>query len=432
MQGDPDSLPELVLTAGAKDDGKRGGEDGMESLTKCCAGLDVHRATVVCTLIKEEEGDTQRETREVATFRRDLERMADWLKTQDVGLAVMEATGVYWKSVFEALEEAQLSAFVVNARHVKNVPGRKTDVQDSEWLAELARCGLLRPSFIPPRDLRELRLVTRYRRKLTGYLAGEKNRLHKVLDDCGVRLGSVVSDIDGVSARKMIGALADGKKSPQEISGLAMGRLRDKRDQLTISLEGHVSARHRFVLRRIQNHIRWMEKQMEAIDGQVVAAMEPYSREWELLQTIPGIDRIGAAMLLSEIGVDMSRFGNKDRLCSWVGVCPGNNESAGKKRSGRTRKGNVYVRQLLCEAANSAIRTESQFKGFYKGLVIRRGHKRAIVAVAHKILEVIFAVLKKKEPYKDPKIDYEALSVQRNAPRWINKLKKYGCLPVHC
>lgn len=405
----------------------------MESLTRCCAGLDVHRATVVCTLIREDdEGGIHKETREVSTFRRDLQAMADWLKAKGVELAVMEATGVYWKTVFEALEDADLPAFVVNARHVKNVPGRKTDVQDSEWLAELARCGLLKPSFIPPRDLRELRLLTRYRRKLTGYVAGERNRLHRVLDDCGVRLGNVVSNVDGASARKMIKAIADGKKSPQEIAGLAMGRLREKRDEIIISLEGHVSDRHRFILRRIQNHIKWMEKQIEEIDCLIVTAMEPYKEEWEFLQTIPGIDRMGAAMLLSEIGVDMTRFGNKDRLCSWVGVCPGNNESAGKKRSGRTRKGNVYVRQLLCEAANSAIRTESQFKGLYKGLAIRRGHKRAIVAVAHKILEVIFVLIKKKEPYRDPKIDYEALMVQRNAPRWINKLKKFGCLPIHC
>jgi transposase len=216
--------------------------------------------------------------------------------------------------------------------HVKKVPGRKTDVQDSEWLAELARCGLLRASFIPPKDLRQLRLLTRYRRKLSGYLAGEKNRLHKILDDCGVRLGCVVSDIDGVCARKMILALVEGKKGPEEIARLACGRLKAKQPEIILALDGRMSDRHRFLLRRIESHIRWLEKQMGQIDSQVVAAMEPYVKEWELMQTIPGIDEISAAMLLAEIGTDMTRFGSSDKLSSWAGMCPGNNETAGKKK----------------------------------------------------------------------------------------------------
>jgi len=305
----------------------------MEALAKCCAGLDVHKALVVCTLLKEcPTGEIVKETREYSTFRVELERLAKWLKDAEVELVVMESTGIYWKTVYETLEDSEVKTFIVNARHVKNVPGRKTDVGDSEWLAELARCGLLRASFIPPRDFRQLRLLTRYRRKLSGYLAGEKNRINKVLDDGGIRLGCVVSDIDGVSARNMIKALIEGQEMPKEIAELAVGRLKAKKPEIMMALEGRLSDRHRFLLSRIQSHIGWLERQIKEIDSQVVAAMKPHIKELGLLQTIPGIDKNSAAMLLAEIGVDMSRFGNKDRLSSWAGMCPGNNESAGKKR----------------------------------------------------------------------------------------------------
>jgi transposase len=302
-------------------------------ILKCSAGLDVHKATVVCTVIKEmADGALKKATREYPTFRKDLQGLAAWLRGEGVERAVMESTGIYWRSVFEALEDVGVTAYVVNARYVKNVPGRKTDVQDSEWLAELCRCGLLRASFIPPRDLRELRLLTRYRRKLSGQLAGEKNRLQKVLDSCGIRLGCVVTDINGVSAQRMIDALIEGEKAPMEIAEMALGRLRDKKRDIRLSLDGRLSDRHRFLLIRIRNHIQWLIKSIQEIDDQVVAAMKPYQEEWRLMQTIPGIDQIGAAMLLAEIGVDMRRFGKKDRLSSWAGMCPGNNESAGKKK----------------------------------------------------------------------------------------------------
>ena len=396
----------------------------LEAMINSCAGLDVHRRQVVCTLIK----DAGRTTREYPTFDRELKELAHWLKGEEVELAVMESTGIYWKAVFACLEQAGIEGRVVNARHVKQVPGRKTDVCDSEWLAELAQCGLLRSSFIPPRDLRELRLLTRYRRKLSGMLSGEKNRLHKVLDDAGIRLGCVVSDIDGVSARAMVEALIQGGSTPEEIAEKALGRLKEKKDALQLALEGEISDRHRLVLQKVLGHVKWLQRQIAIIDGQIVAAMKPYQEEWKLLQTIPGLDVVSAAMLIAEIGVDMTRFGSKDRLCSWSGICPGNNESAGKRKSGRIRKANPYVRSLLCEAANSARKTQSQFQGLYKGLVIRRGHKRAVVAVGHRILQLVYIVLSRKEPCKDPEVDYEALVVHRNAPRWLAALDKYGYL----
>ncbi|MBF0525917.1 MAG: IS110 family transposase [Deltaproteobacteria bacterium] len=230
------------------------------------------------------------------TFSHDLGKLADHEKQEGVELAVMESTGIYWKTVYAALEDAGINVLVVNALHVKKVSGRKTDVTDSEWLAELGRCGLLRPSLIFPRDIREIRLMTRYRVKMVGYLAGQKNRLHKVLDDCGVRLGSVVSDIDGVSARRMIDALIKGDKTPEEIAGLACGQLHKKEKDIILSLESNISDRHRFLLRRVWNHIRFLEKEIEEMECQIVAAMKPYEQEWRLVQTIPGIDEIGAAI----------------------------------------------------------------------------------------------------------------------------------------
>jgi transposase len=396
----------------------------LEAMVGSCAGLDVHRQQVVCSLVR----DNGTQTREYPTFTRELKQLARWLDAEQVDLAVMESTGIFWKSVYACLEEAGIRSYVVNARHVKQVPGRKTDVLDSEWLGELGRCGLLRPSFIPARDLRELRLLTRYHRKLTGMLSAEKNRLHKILDDAGIRLGCVVSDIDGASARAMVETLIKGGSTPEQIAQKALGKLRKKRGELELALEAQISDRHRVVLQAISEHLKWLRRQIAFTDGQIFAAMKPYEEEWRLLQTIPGLDSLSAALLIAEVGVDMSRFGASERLCSWAGMCPGNQESAGKRKTGKTRKGNGYVRSLLCEAANSARKTESQFQGLYKGIVIRRGHKRAIVAVGHKILQLVYIVLSRKEPYKDPQIDYEALVVHRNAPRWLAALEKYGYL----
>jgi len=358
----------------------------------------------------------------------DLVEMAKWLSSYPIELSVMESTSVYWKSPFEVLEEAGIPVFVVNARHIKNVPGRKTDVKDSEWLANLARCGLLRNSFIPPRDIRELRMVTRYRRKLVGMRASEKNRLQKVLEDGGIRLSCVVSDIDGVSAKEMIASLIEGTFRPENLVKMARGQLKKKTLELTHSLEANLSDRHRFLLKQVRGHIEALNEQIKEIDSQIVAAMEPYKQEWQALQTIPGIDSIGAAMLLTEIGKDMSRFGNADRLCSWAGICPGSYESAGKRKGGRTLRANVYIKTLLCEFAQSARRSNSQFKSRYEALVVRRGYKRSIIAVAHQILRVVFHVIKNKAPYKDPQIDYKQLIVNRNASRWIRTLKEYGYL----
>jgi transposase len=370
-------------------------------------------------------------TREFKSFQEELLKLKDWLLSEKCEIAAMESTSVYWRSTFEALEAAWILVVLVNARHVKGVPGRKTDIQDSEWLATLAAHGLLRPSFIPPRDIREIRLLTRYRRKIGFMMASEKNRLQKILDDSGVRLGCVVSDIDGVSARKMIDALIENKSGPDEIAKMAVGSLKKKEADLAKSLVSKISDRHRVLMTAIKKHIDVLKLQLSELDSQIETAMQCYRVEWQLLQTVPGIDKIGAAMLLAEVGVDMASFGNSERLCSWAGVSPGNNQSAGKRKSGKTNPGNVYLKSFLCEAANSAKKTNSQFKSRYESLVIRRGHKKATMALAHKILEVAFILIKKKVPYQDPNIDYDKLVVDRNAPRWLKMLEKYGYLKAN-
>jgi transposase len=398
----------------------------VEPIVKRCAGLDVHKMSVVATvLIEQGEGNLVEQTRAFGTFHHDRQALCDWLKEQRIELAVMESTGTYWKSIYAALEAAGLPSYVVNARHVKRVPGRKTDVGDSQWLASLARFGLLRPSFIPPVDLRELRLITRHRMKLKGQLASEKNRLQKVLDDAGIRLGGVVSDIHGVSAQAMIDGLIAGQPVAKLVT-YAKGRLQAKQTLLAAALDEPLSEHHRLLLQELHRHIGFLEQQLQTLDEQIFAAMVPYQRSWQLLQTIPGIDELSAALLIAELGVEMSRFGSAEQLAAWAGMCPGQNESAGKRKPVRARKGNRVLRQILCEVANAACKTKSQFKGKYQALVIRRGHKRSIIALGHKILRVMYAVLSSQQPYRDPGIDYEALVVAKNAPRWLKALEKYG------
>jgi transposase len=392
-------------------------------------GLDIHQAQVTaCAIIGNPDGTVEVERRQFGGFKKDRRALADWCATWQPDAVVMESTGIYWKSPYAALEQVGIRAQVVNARHVKQVPGRKTDVGDAEWLAMLARAGLLRGSFVPPAPLRELRLIARQRQKLVGMLASEKNRLHKVLTDGGIRLGVVVSDIHGQSARAMIKALIQGA-TPQEVLSLASHRLKASREEILDALQGDLSACHRFVLDEVMHHIEALEAQIARFDTRLLDGLAPQQHALALLQTLPGVDTIGAALLLVEIGDDMKAFGSADRLASWAGLCPGNNESAGKRKSGRTRKGNPYVRRVLCECAHAASRTQCALRTKFQNLVVRRGHKRSIIALAHKMLRIIYFMLSRGTYYRDAATDYEALSVQRNAARWIKKLIKFGFLP---
>ena len=400
-------------------------ESHLETLHKRVAGIDVHRMKhVVTVLIEDEDGNLTRHTREFGGFKRDLKALAAWLVEMRVERVILESTGIYWKSVHARLEETGLVLWVVNAHHVKHVPGRKTDVADSEWLAQLGRYGLVRPSFIPPKDLRELRLVSRYRQKLVRTRAAETNRLHKLLDDAGIKLGGLVADIHGKAASAIVEGLIDGL-APTELIKLS-GRLKASREDLLASIEGDLSARHRWVLQAIRAHLRELDGHLEKLDAYLRDAMVPYAEAWIRLQTLPGIDEMAAAMILIEMGDDLSRFGNASRFASWAALCPGNNESAGKKKSGKTRKGNTMLRYLLCEAANGAIRTASVFRDKYRGLVVRRGHNKAIVAIAHKLIRTIWFMFTRRQPYHDSGFDYAAANVKKNAPRWIKALKTHG------
>ena len=393
-------------------------------------GLDVHQAQITaCAILEEADGETRIEQRQFGAFKKDRRALAARAAALNPDEVVMESTGIYWKSPYAALEAVGIRATVVNARHVKQVPGRKTDVGDAQWLATLARAGLLRGSFVPPAKLRELRVISRQRQKLVSLLAAEKNRMHKVLTDAGIRLGVVVSDIHGQSARAMIKGILDGL-APDEVLNLASRRLKASREELHDALQGELTASHVFVLDELLRHIEELEARIVRFDARLLAELASEHNALALLQTLPGVDAIGAAMLLVEIGSDMSVFATPDRLASWVGMCPGNNESAGKRKSGRIRKGNPYVRRLLCEFAHAASRTRSAFQSKFQSLIVRRGYKRAIVALAHKMLRTIFFMLKRGEYYRDSATNYEQLSVQRNASRWIKALTRFGFIPA--
>ena len=396
-------------------------------------GLDVHQAQIsACAMLEQADGTVTIERREFGCFKRDRTALADWARSHNPEVVVMESTGIYWKSPYAALERVGIAAWVVNARHVKAVPGRKTDVADAQWLASLARAGLLRASFIAKADMRHLRLIARQRQKLGGMLASEKNRLHKILTDAGVRLGVVVSDLNGKSARAMIKALIAGKSVP-EVLNLASNRLKATREVIFEALQAdELTGAHRFCLGEIMAHIEYLEACMARFDAELLRSLSlaGYEPALLLLQTMPGIDLMGAAMLIVEIGDDMSVFGSAQRLASWVGMCPGNNESAGKRGSGRTRKGNAWVRRLLCEFAQAGARSRCAFKDKFKALSVRKGHKRSIVALAHKMLRTIYALLSKRTHYVDKTVDYEALTVARNAPRWLKMLTKHGFVPA--
>jgi transposase len=398
----------------------------LTPIYKRVIALDVHQAKITaCAIVEHDDGRQEMTKLDFGAFRRDRRALAQWTLQIGPDVVVMESTGVYWKSPFAALEAVGINAWVVNARHVKAVPGRKTDMADAQWLATLARAGLLRASFIPGAQLRQLRLVARQRQKLVGVLSAEKNRLHKVLVDAGIRLGVLVSDVHGQSARAMIKALIKGEPI-HEILDLK-GRLGASREELFEAMSTEqFSATHAFVADEIMQHIEYVEQRIARMDAYLLAGLKAWQPQLNLLQTIPGVDQIGAAMLLVEISADMSAFGSAERLASWVGICPGNNESAGKRKTGRIRKGNAWVRRLLCEFAQAAARTRSALRAKFDSLAIRKGRKKSVIALAHKMLRTIYAMLSHGTHYEDKTVDYEALSVAKNAPRWIKMLKKHG------
>lgn len=404
----------------------------IETVCKRVCGLDVHKKIIVGTvIIEDDQGQLKEETREFGTLPSELEKLAQWIRGHNIELTAMESTGVFWKPIHAVLEAREIKTLVVNARYIKNVPGRKTDVTDSQWIASLARCGLLKGSFIPEKALRDLRGFTRRRIQIQREIARETNRLHKTLDAVGFCLGAIVSDIKGVSAQAVIHGLMNGETLAAIVSKLK-GTVKKKTGQLKEILLKPLPQAERFILQQILHHVNFMEQERNVLEQQILVALEPYKEYWQILQTIPGVNQWGAAYLIAECGTDMKRFGNVEQFCSWAGICPGNNESAGKRKSGKRRKGNPYLNFTLCEIANAAIKTNSQFKSKskHKTLVIRRGYKRSVFAIALKLLRVMYCLFVKKKHYQDPEIDYQALLTVRSMPRWIKSLKDFGFIVI--
>ena len=361
----------------------------MKIIIACCAGLDVHKKTITaCVRRIVGDGEVVEQTLNYGTTTAELLALLDWLTKEGVTHVAMESTGVYWKPVFHILE-GHLEVMLVNAHHVKHVPGRKTDVKDAQWIAELLQYGLLSPSFVPPAEIRELRDLTRQRTILVREKATVANRIQKVLEDANIKLASVASDPLGVSGRAMIRGLIAGELDPATLAQRARARLRKRIPQLREALQGRVTEHHRFLLEMLMDQIEHLERQIERFDSRIATAMAPLERVARRLETVPGIGARGAEMIVAEIGTDMGRFPSAGHLASWAGMCPGNNESAGKRRSGRTTKGTIFHAQ-------------------YGRWVKRLGKKKALVAVAHKILVLIHRLLRTETDYEERYIEEAA------------------------
>lgn len=388
----------------------------MRVVHERCAGLDVHKKTVVACVLTPEGS----EVKTFSTMTQELLRLVDWLQEHGCRAVAMESTGVYWKPVYNLLEAAELEPMVVNAQHIKAVPGRKTDVRDAEWIAELLRHGLLRPSFIPDRPQRELRELVRYRRSLVEERTREVNRLQKVLEGANLKLSSVASDVLGRSGRDMLAAIGQGQDDPVELAALARGRLKEKSDQLQQALTGVVGPHQRFLLQEQLSHIEDLESRIDRLTTEVGARLTPFEAALERLQTIPGVGRRVAEDMLAEIGPDMSRFPTHRHLASWAKICPGNHRSAGKAKPEHIGRGNRWLRSILVEAARAASRSKNTFLAAqYHRLAGRRGDQRAVVAVAHSILVIAYHILKEGTTYQELGATYHD---QRSAKAVVRRL----------
>lgn len=401
----------------------------MEIVYTSCAGLDVHQASVVaCVRRQAGNGKVQSQTRTFATTTGAVLELADWLGEQGVTHVAMESTGVYWKPIWNLLE-GLFEMLLVNAQHIKQVPGRKTDVKDAEWIAQLLQHGLLRGSFVPPTPQRQLRELTRQRRQLIQTRASVANRIQKVLEDANIKLASVATDVLGVSGRAMLEAIAAGQEDPEQLAEMARRRLRAKIPQLRLALAGRVTDHHRFLLRLLLDELT----QLEALIGRLTARITevlpaPFAEAVQRLSTIPGIDRQAAENIVAEIGVDMKQFPQPAQLASWTGMCPGNNQSAGKRRSGKTTKGNCWLRATLVQVAWAASHTKHTYlSAHYRRLAGRRGKKRALVALGHTILVIVHTMLRNGTTYQDLGADYfDRLDQARLTRTLVRRLERLG------
>jgi transposase len=400
----------------------------MDVIYACCCGLDIHKKTVVACLMTSVKG--QPPTQEVRTFRTmtaELLLLADWLQAAGCTHVAMESTGVYWRPVYNLLE-GLFTLLVVNAQHIKAVPGRKTDMKDAAWIAELLRYGLLRGSFIPAKPQRQLRELTRHRTTLVQDRARVINRVQAVLEEANIKLASVVTDIRGVSARAMLEALIAGHRDVTALADLARGRLRTKRAQLEEALQGYFTPHHSFLLTEYFSQMDYFDDAIARVSGVIAQRLGAEQEAIALLDTIPGVSQRTAEILLAEIGTDMTRFPNAKHLASWAGMCPGNYESGGKRLSGKTRKGSRWLRQVLVEAAHVAAKTKQTYlAAHYQRIAARRGKKCALIALGHTILVIVYTLLTRKQPYQDLGAAYfDSLVQQRVERRLVQRLERLG------
>jgi transposase len=395
--------------------------------THCC-GIDIHKKSItVCVLIRESGRREQKHLREFATLTSEILTCVEWLRKLGVTHVAMESTGVYWKPVWN-LMEGQFELLLANATHIKHVPGRKTDVKDSEWIAQLLQHGLLKPSFVPGTGLRDLRELSRDRTSLVAERSRLKNRIQKILEEANIKLASVASDVLGKSGRAMLRAMVEGKEDPEQLAALAQGTLRLKIPQLVEALRGRVRPVHRFRLKQQLDRINFIEAQIAELEAEIERQNAPFEEAVARLAEIPGFDRVTAWSMIAEIGINMDQFPSAQHLASWAGVCPGNNESAGKRLSGKTRKGSRWLRQKLCQSAWSASRSKkSYFAAFFQRIAAKRGRKRAIVAVSHALLVTCYYLLKRKCSFQDLGVQYfDQLNHAKLTRYFVKRLTRLG------
>lgn len=399
----------------------------MQTMIARCCGLDVHKKQVTACVRLLIDGAVTEIVQTFGTTTPDLLALHDWLLAHEVTHVAMESTGVYWRCIYYVLED-DFECLLVNAAHIKHVPGRKTDTIDAAWIAQLLACGLLRGSLVPPREIRELRDLTRYRKALIYERGRAVNRLHKLLEDAGVKLACVATDVMGVSGRSMMRALIEGTADPEALAELARGKLRRKLPELHKALEGRFRPHHAFLLERMLAHIEELEDDIDALSGRIEEQIAPFEQAVQLLRTIPGIERRSAEVIIAETGGDPSAFPSARHLASWAGVCPGQNESAGKRKSGKTRKGSPWLRATLVESARAAARTkETYLSERYRRLAARRGDKKAIIAICHEILTVSWHMLQTGELYREHGADFlRQRDRDRSRRRAIAQLEKLG------
>jgi transposase len=397
-----------------------------EILNKCC-GLDVHRDTITACVMIGNGRQKQKHIKTFPTFTSDIQELANWLKELNVYHVAVESTGIYWKPIFNVFE-GDFDVILVNAQHVKNVPGRKTDVKDSEWLCRLLKCGLLTKSFIPPIDIVRLRELVRYRQTLTKDLTSAKNRIIKMLENANIKLSTVFSDVFGVTAWGMICKLIAGETRMEVLMDYIHRSCKSSRTDIKKALEGTLKEEDRHILKMMMDHIHAIERIIEDVDRHIQNHLKPYQAQLELLKTIPGIKDLAAASIVAELGVDMNQFNDASHLSAWAGLCPGNYESAGKKKSSRIRKGNKHLKITMTQVAWAASRTKNTYLGAkYRALIPKKGKKRAIIAIGRKMLVICYHMLKKRVPFNELGIDFlDKLEPERKAKYHEKRLEELG------